>query len=75
LKGLSRDGRIFVLETEEEDLEKKTPDEPDNQMSLKGYSRSLEMKEKRMRRYSERYSSQILMLTLRSLWKQLGLLA
>jgi len=36
LKGLSRDGKIFVLETEEEDLEKKTPDEPDAPDALKG---------------------------------------
>jgi len=36
LKGLSRDGKIFVLETEEEDLEKKTPDEPDEPDELKG---------------------------------------
>ena len=36
MKGLSRDGKIFVLETEEEDLEKKTPDEPDKPDELKG---------------------------------------
>ena len=36
MKGLSRDGKIFVLETEEEDLEKKTPDEPDAPDELKG---------------------------------------
>jgi hypothetical protein len=37
LKGLSRDGKIFVLETEAEDsLEKKAPDEPDAPDELKG---------------------------------------
>jgi len=37
LKGLSRDGKIFVLETEEENsLEKKTSDEPDKPDELKG---------------------------------------
>jgi hypothetical protein len=37
LKGLSRDGKIFLLETEEENsLEKKTPDEPDEPDELKG---------------------------------------
>ena len=33
MKGLSRDGKIFVLETEEENSLEKTPDEPDE---LKG---------------------------------------
>ena len=36
MKGLSRDGRIFVLETEEEDIESKTPVTPDAPDALKG---------------------------------------
>jgi hypothetical protein len=50
LKGLSRDGRIFVLETEEEDLEKKTPDELDAPDELKGLFEKPRDEGKRMRR-------------------------
>jgi hypothetical protein len=76
LKGLSRDGKIFVLETEKRTVSRtRRQISQMSQMSLKGFSRSVEMREQMMTRYSERYSSQTLMLTLRRVWKQLGLLA